>query len=269
MTLLGFQKHAASDVSVSLTPRVLLSSTRAAYIGPSISLSPHKRAVATIAIGLEFPFELEFLNTPREVVMKRSVALIPPDILHNLRSDGLVAFLYLGAFCDDYSEIANRVSNDCDVQLAQRVHNVINTIAPSLSAEAQINAICQVLNLPQRPAIDPRILSVLHAIDNAPNEFTSISLAAEIAGLSVTRFQHIFKDVVGTSFRRYRLWKRMAIVAYALSTGENLTNAAYDAGFSSSAHLSAAFRDMFGIKPSELFAINAKFEIDPVHSQSI
>jgi len=265
----GFQKHTASKYSFATRPRVLLSSTRAAYIGQSMPLSPHKRAVATIAIGLEFPFELELLQVSRPRVFKSSVALIPPDIRHNLKSDGLVIFLYLGAFCDDYTEIADVVSNSCDSQIANRVRDAIYTIAPFRSADAQIDAICQALELPERPAIDPRILSVIHAIDHAPYEFTSISQAAEIAGLSVTRFQHIFKAVVGTSFRRYRLWKRMAVVAHALSSGENLTSAAYDAGFSSSAHLSAAFRDMFGIKPSDLFAIDAQFEVDPVHKPNL
>ena len=34
--------------------------------------------------------------------------------------------------------------------------------------------------------------------------------------------------------------------------GENLTAAALDAGFSSSAHFSATFREMFGMEPSRL-----------------
>jgi methylphosphotriester-DNA--protein-cysteine methyltransferase len=37
-----------------------------------------------------------------------------------------------------------------------------------------------------------------------------------------------------------------------LSTGKRLTDAAHDAGFSSSAHFSFAFKEMFGLAPSLL-----------------
>lgn len=47
----------------------------------------------------------------------------------------------------------------------------------------------------------------------------------------------------------------MALVMRALSAGETLTVAALDSGFSSSAHLSATFKAMFGLTPSSLAAL--------------
>ena len=52
--------------------------------------------------------------------------------------------------------------------------------------------------------------------------------------------------------RRYKLWIAMGVAMRAIVPGESLTNAALDAGFSSSAHFSAAFREMFGMEPSRL-----------------
>ena len=52
--------------------------------------------------------------------------------------------------------------------------------------------------------------------------------------------------------RRYRLWNRMGAAVGAFHDGMSLTEAAHAAGFASSAHFSAAFRDMFGMMPSEL-----------------
>ncbi|UWU88615.1 AraC family transcriptional regulator [Bradyrhizobium yuanmingense] len=74
------------------------------------------------------------------------------------------------------------------------------------------------------------------------------------AGLSSSRFLHLFKDVTGVPLRRYRIWSRIGAAARAVAQGQSLTEAAHDAGFSSSAHFSTAFRDMFGMMPSELFA---------------
>ena len=81
--------------------------------------------------------------------------------------------------------------------------------------------------------------------------------------LSVSRFQHVFKAQVGTTFRRYRLWGKMHRVARSLQQGHALTRAAMDGGFASSSHLSAAFRDMFGVAPSVLLGHGATFVTDP------
>jgi AraC-like DNA-binding protein len=44
----------------------------------------------------------------------------------------------------------------------------------------------------------------------------------------------------------------MGAAILAVSAGMSLTDAAYKAGFSSSAHFSTSFRAMFGLSPSDL-----------------
>ena len=55
---------------------------RALFIGPAFGLSPHRNAVAVVAIGLQAPFELSW-NT-RDYRRCRS-ALIPPNTLQHFR----------------------------------------------------------------------------------------------------------------------------------------------------------------------------------------
>ena len=52
----------------------------------------------------------------------------------------------------------------------------------------------------------------------------------------------------------------MALVLKVLSKGRSLTEAAQDAGFSSSAHLSTAFRGLFGLAPSRLVALGVRVD---------
>ena len=73
------------------------------------------------------------------------------------------------------------------------------------------------------------------------------------AGLSPSRFLHLFKAETGVPLRRYRIWNRIGAASRAIAEGRTLTEAAHGAGFASSAHFSTAFRDMFGMMPSELF----------------
>ena len=50
-------------------------------------------------------------------------------------------------------------------------------------------------------------------------------------------------------FRRYKMWVRMGAAVRSMTAGRSLTEAALAAGFASSSHFSAAFREMFGLSP--------------------
>ena len=251
-----FQKRAETDPWA--TPRVYLDITRAIFAGPGMALTPHKLAVATVIFGLDRSFRLEFVRSGQVSVAR--VGLIPPDTLHHLRTEGRMIFMYLDALGDDYEGLDLRVLDAASRDIESIVDDLETGFSRDIAALADI--LSDRIELPQREMIDMRIAAAVRAIDAGPHEFTAITQAAEIAELSVPRFQHLFRDIVGTPFRRYRLWKRMANVAHSLSLGESLTNAALDAGFSSSAHLSSAFREIFGIKPSELIALRTKFFVD-------
>ena len=76
---------------------------RALFIGPAFGLSPHRNAVAVVAIGLQAPFELAW-NT-RDYRRCRS-ALIPPNTLQHFReTSGAMAFLYVDAVSNDYAQL--------------------------------------------------------------------------------------------------------------------------------------------------------------------
>ena len=95
-------------------------------------------------------------------------------------------------------------------------------------------------------------MSALERMRNDPRRSHSLAELAARAGLSSSRFLHLFKAQTGVPLRRYRLWNRMGAAVGAFRHGVSLTEAAHAAGFASSAHFSTAFRDMFGMTPSEL-----------------
>ncbi len=258
----NLKNRTAARLGASGKPRIMLSASRAIYVGPGMKLSPHKVAVATIVIALSEPFELEILDPAQPSVIRGNLALIPPDTLHHLKTNGHMVFIYLDPLSDDFLTLDLTVFQSLENEAAERVTEAITKSAEEKSVELKVAKICSIFDLPVLGPRDNRIAAVMRAIDEAPQDFSNIEKAAKLAGLSVPRFQHIFKEVAGTPFRRYRLWKRMAIVAHSLNSGASLTNAAYYAGFSSSAHLSAAFREMFGIKPSDLLSRQIKFELD-------
>ena len=108
---------------------------------------------------------------------------------------------------------------------------------------------------------DARIARVVQEVERRPDAFGRIQEAAELACLSPSRFRARFDAEVGLPFRRYRLWRRMALVMRAIAEGKSLTAAALEAGFSSSAHLSSSFKRMFGLSASEVIALGVAIDV--------
>lgn len=112
-------------------------------------------------------------------------------------------------------------------------------------------------------ALDPRIAASLDHIHSSLPEILSIHELAIGADLSEHRFMHLFKKQVGIPVRRYALWARMQKAAFMLKDGRTLTEAAHEAGFSDSAHMSRSFKELFGITPSAVFgdraSVSARF----------
>lgn len=101
---------------------------------------------------------------------------------------------------------------------------------------------------------DVRIQRVLAAIQD--RECLDETIFAELCAqtkLSHSRLSHLFRKQVGTALASYIALKKMQKTAQYVLAGENLTQAAHHAGFSSSAHMAAACKRMFGISLSDFF----------------
>jgi AraC-like DNA-binding protein len=240
------QGTAAADQSnETLRPTITLVGARASYVGPGLNLAPHRNAAATLAIALEVPFTLELLDARVKTgVVCTSVAFLPPGTRHHLRTKGEMAFVYLDALSDDLRQLSD--ANLVSAQARLRAER------PEVLRGWDAEDWCAALGVPRRIEVDGRIADVVRCIDEHPQSFARLADAARLASLSPTRFHSLFRQAVGMPFRRYRLWRRMAVAVRGISDGQTLTNAALDAGFSSSAHFSTSFRAMFGLTPSSL-----------------
>ena len=99
---------------------------------------------------------------------------------------------------------------------------------------------------------DPRIRKVIAWAAAQIEEPVGLSDAVAVSGLSASRLRHLFVEQTGLPFRTYLLWLRLTRAVERFAAGASLTEAAHDAGFSDSAHLSRTFRRMFGVAPANL-----------------
>jgi AraC family transcriptional regulator len=189
---------------------------------------------------------------------------IAPDARHAFRGTGCVAHVFVDpdghagrqlarALCahDTIAPIPLETLGDVPARLYacfedraqtdQALRRTIDELLARLSGE------------PARIArADPRITKVIAWAKARLEEPLSLADAASIAGLSEGRTRHLFVEQTGLSFRTFLLWLRLTRAVELFADGASLTDAAHDAGFADSAHLSRTFRRMFGIAAASL-----------------
>jgi AraC-like DNA-binding protein len=230
---------------------------RALFIGPALGLSPHRNAVAVVAVGLEAPFELSW--NEHDYRRCRS-ALIPPNTLQHFRETcGEMAFLYVDASSNDYARLralatANGERSHLDLSCEPMLIDRLNRLRSEGTSQwrdtrRELEAL---LNDGNARAADARIAQALQLIHADPARRLSLASLARHARLSPSRFAALFRQATGVPVRRYKLWVAMGAAVRSVQRGANLTQASMDAGFSSPAHFSSAYRQMFGMEPSRL-----------------
>lgn len=235
-------------------PTVWLWPGQALYSGPGLNLEPHSGSVWCLAVGVDGPLTVT-VGTDR--VVARSI-LIPPRLTHHLAAHG---GRLVSCYLDPTSDRAVNCRNACrETRGGLWIEHEAALTAPPWdddSATVWLN-----LAAPDTSRrVDPRIAEATKLIHSDPAANTPSQVLAERAGLSESRFLHLFRLEVGTSLRRYRLWVRLIHAGEAIGAGESLTRAAADAGFASPSHLSDKFKATFGLTASSLLATGVTIRI--------
>ena len=241
---------ATSALPQTCYPSVWLWPGQALYAGPSLNLAPHSGSVWCLAVGIDGPLSVASRHgTARDA----NSVLIPPRLTHQLscHGTGLVS-CYLEPTSDRADSSRHKFGEWCGELGVGHVDEERLHFTPTDNESAS-----HWLDLAAPAAdrrIDPRIAQATSRIRSDPAATIPASELAEEAGLSESRFLHLFRDELGTSLRRYRLWTRLTHAGTAIAAGENLTEAAMKAGFASPSHLADRFKRTFGLSASQLLA---------------
>lgn len=223
---------------------MLVGADRVALCGSLSGISVHRHASTAVVVGLDVPL----LFAGRRSHLSRA-ALIAPGYSHAvLGVRGRIAAFLLPPHAissEGLAPVGDLPHPERWVELGQGL------LDGTISGHEPVDLLLARSKLNTRELDDRlrRAIALLRETldDNVPVE----EIAAEVR-LSPSRLMSVAHEQLGTSLRRYRRWLRMFRVARDYAGGASLTRAALDAGFSSSAHLSAAARDHFGIRPSQI-----------------
>ncbi|MEO8671177.1 MAG: AraC family transcriptional regulator [Tahibacter sp.] len=225
---------------------------RLLVLAPGYAAGTHRHHAAQIALGLDGPVVYTSAETGEHCA---DLILLPPDIPHAHPAFGPSAVLYLESESRQWARFPGRGSTGVvalpfDPRLrslarhaaagdaAAALSLVDGLIGPAAESEAHEDAlIAEVCGLVRERLFGPITVEAL----------------AKAVRRSPSRLAHRFRDATGVPLRRYVLWCRLRVAAEGAMRGSSLTEAAHQAGFSDSAHLSRTFRATFGIAPSFLF----------------
>lgn len=240
--------EAARALPQTCCPSVWLWPGQALYAGPSLNLAPHSGSVWCLAVGIDGPLSV---TTADSASCTTQSVLIPPRLTHQLtcHATGLVS-CYLEPTSERAEASRHRFGEwQANIGTSHVDEERLQfTPTDDESASHWLD-----LAAPAAPRqVDPRIAAAARRIREDPTAAFSSRELAEEAGLSESRFLHLFRDELGTSLRRYRLWVRLTHAGKAIAAGDNLTNAAMKAGFASPSHLADRFKTTFGLSATQL-----------------
>ncbi|HEV7843023.1 MAG TPA: helix-turn-helix domain-containing protein [Pyrinomonadaceae bacterium] len=243
----------------------------ALYLGPDMKTTIHALHNYKIYIAVYGDFDLHL--TGGRAFRSCTAVVIAPDRPHRIISRGVMcAAFYLvpetaegrrvsrffagkEVFAPPSKVLAailpplrNYLEYGCSVEEANDVSNYLfNNLTPNGDAGV---------------TLDGRVIRALEHLDSRMGHYVRITEVANEVALSLSRLEHLFKEQVGISISRYRLWSRTRAALMLMATRMPLTRVALEAGFSDSAHLSRTFRQMIGISPSTLLRTTRLYQSD-------
>jgi AraC-like DNA-binding protein len=235
------------------------------YCGPLLHLETHVYGADVLHAGIYRPFRIRLADGEWRSCR---CALVPAGTRHALNMAGWVhGKLFVEKNSPDAIGFRKRFRYSGvrffeDAETIECFRWIHEEDPNRIAVEQRLD---RLLNSPQQPQVelDERIRQVIERICREPDRNFSQQELANLAGLSPSRFLHLFRECTGLPYRRFRLWKRMVSAFESMHTSDSLTRAALDAGFADSAHFSHSFRDTFGVNPAPVFRNVGRFEVSP------
>ncbi len=235
----------------------VVDATRPAAPGRSTDLHAHHAIQVTIGLGGRFRLETTNGHVGGEAVA------VAADVGHTFQAEGLFAILFAAPESRLGRAITARFFQASDLSAIPRdmLGDFPERIAALFRAGgrneealiAQGRGLISHLAADVRADVpDLRVRKVIAWAGQRLDGPLGLVEAAAVAGLSAGRLRHLFVEHTGLPFKSFVLWLRLMRALERFAAGRSLTEAAHEAGFSDSAHLSRTFRRMFGVAPAGL-----------------
>lgn len=234
---------------------MIVTPERVVYAG--LCGSPRGRTLGSLAIyvSLGSPFQV---RTSGAEWRTTHFAVIAPYELHDVvSSERIFCSLHIEPESVEVATLQALLARDGDevagAAAREAFRALIGGAATFDASTEEVDRAFLGAALPRR-AMDPRISRAVAAMQERPNDMTGAAGYARLAGISPSRFLHLFTDEIGASFRAFRAWKRARSFLALVRADLNLTDIAMETGYSDSSHFSHSIRKIYGLRPKDILA---------------
>lgn len=191
---------------------------------------------------------------------RRSLALVPPWTPHRIKSeDRLIGSIMIEP--ESITGLPAAVAGPGALQRVQGAFARLQQMGKDASlTELDADPLFFGQPLPER-RLDPRVAAVVARIKSDPACHCTAEECAAASGLSFSRFLHLFREEVDTTFRRFRAWKRARAFLHHVNRQSTLTDIALEAGYPDSTYFSHSIRQVYGLRPKDIFAGSRRLSV--------
>jgi AraC-like DNA-binding protein len=252
-------QHRAVPAGKRLGNVMLITADRVIYTGLLGRPQTREFGSITMYVSLGSPFQIQVGDSPWESVDMR---VVQPGTPHQIASvDRMIGSLLIEPETLDSDRLPAFLQPDNGWRDFPAVRAQLRASFLALAeGRVQVEAIRMQSDLfffgetlPLRN-LEPRMATVVNRIRNQPCDCLSADDFAGQVDLSFSRFLHLFKTEVGTTFRRFRAWKRARSFLSYVNTELNLTDIALETGYPDSSHFSHTVRRYWGLTPRDIIA---------------
>jgi AraC-like DNA-binding protein len=224
--------------------------------GPGYVSDTHEHHSVQLVMAVEG--RLRIRRDPAHPWVECGAALVKPDALHEVDASAAQVLL---AFVDPESELGAALLDEVPEPITPVDDDRVASWRQQLGKAAALTSSRvepwvrrSLLRHRRKPRLNPKLERVLGVIreDLSAHRRLTLKRMATIAGLSESRFMHVFTESIGVPPRPYILWLRVQRACGEMMRGATATQAAHRAGFSDGAHLSRTVRRMMGTTPIDL-----------------
>ncbi len=236
--------------------KMTLEALGAAQSGPLHKIDAHH------AIQLTIPLRSSFEIGVADVSLSGPVTAVASDQRHTFRGSGAVAFLFVAPESFAGRALiaahfgARRWALGDSHTLAAAADRLRKGFASNLSRqelrELGQSVVASLAQIARPGLLDSRVLAMIAYARSRLDGTVTLPAAASHVHLSEGRARHLFAEHTQMPFKAYVLWLRLERAVELYAQGRPLTEAAYEAGFADSAHLSRTFRRTFGLPAAAL-----------------
>jgi len=246
----------AAPATDELRPLWHLDDDKAVFAGPLGHNLDHAHNVAVYVVGIDGSFSMRVGGGDWQCCR---TALIPAGVPYEFDVGGNpISVFYIEPATASAEALAPLVRNafedngaligtDGEIRLMRELYE--DPTSAGWAGAALDDLLGFVRRRMPHPA-DHRISRVVRYLYVHHGDLVPVAQVAAAAGLSASRFQHLFTQEVGVPFRRFRGWCRMRAAIREILTGSNFTQAAHAAGYADQAHFARHFRQTFGAPAS-------------------